>query len=232
MNLVLVAHGTRKPSGVAMIGDLAAEVSRTLNRRVRVAFVDVLGPTPAEVLATLPGRPAIVVPAFLSRGYHVRSDIPAQIAASAHPDVTVTHTLGPCPEMVRVIIHRLLESGWCAGDSVVLAAAGSSDAQARGDLRMTAAMLSAAIGGRVEPAFASADEPRVDDVVARLRRHGARRVVIASYLLADGLFQDRLRSVDADAVTEPLGLHPGTARLVASRFRRAMRPDRSFLTAA
>ena len=64
---------------------------------MHVAFVDVLGPTPAEVLARrLPG-PAVVVPAFLSRGYHVTADIPTHVAASGHPDVTVTDALGPGP---------------------------------------------------------------------------------------------------------------------------------------
>ena len=70
MNLLLVAHGTRRPGGVEMIGDLAARVSTLIGRRVQVAFVDVLGPTPSEVLSRA-DAPAIVVPAFLSRGYHV-----------------------------------------------------------------------------------------------------------------------------------------------------------------
>ena len=55
MNPVLVAHGTRKGSGVAMIGDLAERVSGLLDRRVHTAFVDVLGPTPAEVLSAVSG---------------------------------------------------------------------------------------------------------------------------------------------------------------------------------
>ena len=53
---------------------------------------------------------------------------------------------------------------------------------------------------------------------------GARRVVVASYLLADGLFQDRMRASGADVVTDPLGTHPGVVRLIASRFRRARLP--------
>ena len=57
-----------------------------------------------------------------------------------------------------------------------------------------------------------------------VRSRGARRIVVASYLLADGLFQDRLRNSGADAVTEPLGGHPATVRLIASRFRRARLP--------
>ncbi|MUL64694.1 cobalamin biosynthesis protein CbiX [Mycobacterium sp. CBMA 234] len=221
MNPVLVAHGTRKGSGVAMIGDLAEQVSRLLDRRVHTAFVDVLGPTPAEVLSTLPPGPAVVVPAFLSSGYHVHVDIPAGIAASGHPDVTVTAALGPSTAMVRVLTDRLIESGWRPTDSVVLAAAGTSDPRAASDLRRTCAMLSATLGSRVELAFAINGTYWVGDVVARLRKRGAGRVAVASYLLADGLFQDRLHACGADLVTDPLGRHPGVAKLVAHRFRTA-----------
>jgi len=221
MNPVLVAHGTRKGTGVAMIEALAADVGVLLGRTVQTAFVDVLGPTPAEVLAGLPGGPAVVVPAFLSSGYHVHVDIPAGIAASGHLDVTVTPALGPSVEIIRVLTDRLLESGWQPGDSVVLGAAGTSDARALSDLRRTAAMLSAALGSRVELAYAVAGTHWVGDMVAALRDRGAGRVVVASYLLADGLFQDRLRSCGADLVTEPLDGHPGIARLIASRFRLA-----------
>lgn len=85
-------------------------------------------------------------------------------------------------------------------------------------------MVSAAIGQRAEVAYAATGEPDVADAVARLRARGARRVAVASYLLADGLFQDRLRTAGADVVSEPLGTHPGVVRLVASRFRRALVP--------
>ena len=228
MKPVLVAHGTRKASGVAMIGELAGRVGDLLGQPVPVAFVDVVGPTPSEVLRTLDGHPAVLVPAFLSAGYHVRKDIPEHVAASGHPDVTVTQALGPCPHMVRVMSARLVESGWRHGDSVIMTAAGTSDQRAQRDLRVTATLLSAAIGTRVELAYAATGEPRVADAVAAVRERGAlhpsRRVVVASYLLADGLFQDRLRDSGADIVTEPLGLHPGTARLIANRFRRARLP--------
>jgi sirohydrochlorin ferrochelatase len=105
-----------------------------------------------------------------------------------------------------------------------MAAAGSSDPGAWADLRTTAALLSAAIGQRVEPAFAATGEPSVADAVADLRSRGACRVVVTSYLLADGLFQDRLLASGADVVTEPLSTHPGVVRLIASRFRPARLP--------
>jgi sirohydrochlorin ferrochelatase len=224
VNPLLVAHGTRKADGVAMIAELAERVGANLGIRVRTAFVDVLGPTPSDVLSALPDGPSVVVPAFLAGGYHVRVDIPAFVEASGHPDVTVTAPLGPSPHIVRVLSDRLVESGWQSSDSVILAAAGTSDPLAQRDLNSTAAMLSAAIGVRVELAYAATGEPRVADAVAAVRSHGAARIVVASYLLADGLFQDRLRQSGADVVTEPLGTHQGVARLIASRFRRACLP--------
>jgi sirohydrochlorin ferrochelatase len=209
-----------------MIGDLAQRVGALLHRVVRVAFVDVLGPTPSEVLATTAdtGRTAIVVPAFLSRGYHVRIDLPAHIAASGHPNVTVTRALGPGPQIARVVAARLAESGWQPGDSVILAAAGTSDPAARADLYLTATLLSALTRSEAELAFAATGEPSVAAAVAALRSQGARRVVVASYLLADGLFQERLRNSGADLVSDPLGTHAGMTRLIADRFSRARLP--------
>jgi sirohydrochlorin ferrochelatase len=217
---VLVAHGTRKQTGVALVADLAERVSAALGAKVHVAFVDVLGPSLSEVLRNL-DEPTVMVPAFLSRGYHVNADIPAHVVASGHRDVLITDALGPDPQLARILADRLVECGWDPGDSVVLAAAGTSDTHAQSDLRRAAALLSAVIGDRVELAFAATGDPKVADAVTRLRRQGARRVVVASYLLAEGLFQDRLRNSGADAVTAPMGAHPAMVRLIASRFRRA-----------
>ncbi len=175
MSLLLVAHGTRKRQGVALIGDLAAGVSAALDRPVHVAFVDVLGPTPAEVLGATTAEPTVLVPAFLARGYHVSNDIPGHVRASGHDDVTVTSALGPDPQLIRVLTDRLIESGWQPDDSVILAAAGTSDRGAMHDLHTTAAWLSATLGARVELAFAATGAPRVADAVTALRRRGAAR---------------------------------------------------------
>jgi sirohydrochlorin ferrochelatase len=228
MRHVLVAHGTRKHSGVELIGGIAERVSVALDAPVQVAFVDVLGPTPSEVLRDL-DAPAILVPAFLARGYHVNTDIPAHVMASGRRDVTVTEALGPSAQVGRVLADRLIESGWRRDDSIVLAAAGTSDPSARHDLHVMATWLSAIAGSRVELAFAATGGPRVADAVDTLRGQGARRVVVVSYLLSDGIFQDRLCDSGADVVTEPLGTHDGLVRIIVDRFRRA-RLD--FLTAS
>ena len=222
MGTLLVAHGTRSEHGVAMVGDLAAAMSARLSETVRVAFVDVLGPTPAEVLAELDHEPTVVVPAFLSSGFHVRHDLPREVAESGHRAATVTPALGPSPELARAMLGRLQESGWQRGDAVVMAAAGTRDVHAQGELRRTAAALSALVGSRVSIAFAAPSQqsegyPSVPEVVARVRSDGAQSVAVASYLLAEGLFQQRLRDAGADVVAAPLGLHPSVVRLAGLR---------------
>ncbi|MEU0541836.1 sirohydrochlorin chelatase [Nocardia sp. NPDC005978] len=233
--LVLVAHGTRSTRGVQMIAALAEAVSHELAARasdaafgaasgpardslVRTAFVDVLGPSPAEVLGDLGSVPAVVVPAFLASGYHVYQDVPREVAASAHDAVAVTPAMGPDPALAAVMRMRLRAAGWRPGDAVVFAAAGSSDPRARQDVRRAAGLLAEQIGAPVRLAYIATGEPRVPEVVAELRAAGAQRVFIASYLLAHGLFHERLHAAGADGVAEPIGVHPAIVSLLIDRY--------------
>lgn len=231
--LVLVAHGTRSGKGVRMIAALAEAVARELgmdgnghHEAVRTAFVDVLGPSPGEVLrglAETAAVPAVVVPAFLASGYHVYQDVPREVADSGHPSVTVTPAMGPDPALARIMAMRLHAAGWRPGDAVVFAAAGSSDPRARADIRCAAAMLTAQLAAPVRIAYVATGAPRVPDVVRALHAAGRKRVFIASYLLAHGLFQERLHTAGATAVADPIGVHPAVVRLIADRYRAAVR---------
>jgi len=62
----------------------------------------------------------------------------------------------------------------------------------------------------------------VEEVVARVREEGARRVCIAPYLLAPGLFHTKLADAGADAVADPLGVHPLVVELVLQRYGAAL----------
>ena len=217
-----------------MIGDLAEAVSRELRGsaapedisapRVRTAFVDVLGPAPAEVLRDLESVPAVVVPAFLASGYHVYQDVPREVAESGHSSVFLTPAMGPDVALARVMRMRLRSAGWRPGDAVVFAAAGSSDSRARRDVRRAANLLSAQLDTPARIAYVATGSPKVPEVVAELRESGSRRVFIASYLLADGLFHQRLHTAGADGVAEPIGIHPAVVRLLVSRYHAAV-PD-------
>ena len=212
--LVLVAHGTRNPLGLATITEIAAAVAEHVGA-VRTAFVDVLGPNPREVLENTAGS-VVVVPAFLASGYHVNADLPARVAESGHASVTITPALGPDPVLAGIMHGRLLEVGWSPGDAVVMAAAGSSDPAARRELAHAAALLGELVG-EIHLGFVATGVPTVADIVGRLRRTG-RRVFIASYLLAPGVFHTKLGQCGAHAVTEPLGAHPDLVALLAHRF--------------
>ena len=165
---VLVAHGTRSPHGVNTVARLAESVREQIGP-TRVAFVDVLGPSPSELLRGI-DVPALLIPAFLASGYHVRADIPHHVEASGHPHVTVCDNLGPDPVLAEVMHDRLRDCGWRPGDSVVLAAAGSSDRWALADVETAAANLGAVIGDEVAVGYVATARPRVADVVRALRR--------------------------------------------------------------
>jgi sirohydrochlorin ferrochelatase len=208
MTVVVAAHGTRDPAGVAVAHQLVDAVrARLSGRPVVLAFVDVLGPGVRDVVAGVPG-PVTVVPTFLSSGYHVRVDVPREIAATGRNDVTISAAPGPHSLLVAAMWERLRAAGWRRGDAVVLAAAGSSDRRAVADVRAAASQLSGKVGSRVRVGFVATGAPRVVSLVAGLRAAGQPRVAVASWLLAPGGFHSRLGSSGADVVAAPLGAHP------------------------
>lgn len=238
-SLVLAAHGTRDPAGIAELERLASLVSvRLPGVAVRVGYVDVLGPSVSSVLSSVDG-PVTLVPLFLASGYHVHSDIPAAVAEAARDDVTVTTPLGPDPALIGVALDRLRAAGahladpvaahlagpadaHLAGaavapptgpaDAVVLAAAGSADPRAIADVELAARLLGAPAG------FIATSSPSVASVVRSLRaRRRGTRIAIASWLLAPGFFHTQLAKAGADIVAEPLGAHPAVADLIVRR---------------
>jgi sirohydrochlorin ferrochelatase len=214
--LILVAHGTRSAAGIRTIRAIAAAASARIGP-IETAFVDVVGPNPAELLAAASG-PATIVPAFLASGYHVHADLPARIRESGHRRAVMTPTLGPDPVLADVMADRLIQVGLRPGDdAVVMAAAGSSDPRARCDVREAATQLAGRVG-EVHVGYVATGAPRVSDMVSRLRSAGHPRVFIAPYLLARGLFHDRLMLCGANAVAPPLGAHPKVTELIIRRF--------------
>jgi sirohydrochlorin ferrochelatase len=220
--LVLVAHGSRDDASDACVRQIAGAVRAALpGVPLRVGYVDVRVPDVAAAVAGLPG--AVVIPAFLATGYHVRVDLPAQLAAAGADPARfrVTAAVGPDPLLARAALHRLVEAGRRPGDAVVLAAAGSSDTAALGEVRTAGRMLAALVGGRVRVGYAASATPRVAELVADLRAAGERRIAVASWLLAPGVFHDRIAAAGADVVAAPLGAHPSVVETVLARYRAA-----------
>jgi sirohydrochlorin ferrochelatase len=207
MTLVLVAHGTRDPAGVRVVRDLASLVrARLPGVRVEVAFADVCGPTVDAVLRTV-DVPVVVVPAFLSSGYHVHTDLPAQVAGRA----VLTPPLGPAPTVVAAMHDRLRAANWRPGTPVIMAAAGSADPRALSDTRRAATLLSLRIGAPVQIGYVTTASPRLPDVVRR-------GTAVACWLLAPGAFHRAVAETGLGVVSEPIGAHPRVAQLIAQRY--------------
>jgi sirohydrochlorin ferrochelatase len=183
-----------------------------------------------------PRLDTVVLPLLLTAAYHSGTDIPGLLdeAQAALPGLRIRYgaPLGPHPGLLVALDRRLAEAGQDPGragqTAVVLAAAGSSHPAANAVITRLAADWQAAGGWQaVRPAFASAASPTPEQAVARLIRGGARRVVVASYLLAPGRFADRVRdrslAAGAAAVSAPLGAAPEVADVLLDRYVLATR---------
>ena len=218
MTLVVLAHGTNDPAGRATWGALLTGVrSRLPEVTVRLAWAGVARPQLADLLPKLPDGPVVVVPAFLASGFHVRRDVPDQLAALGRDDVTVTEPFGPDPVLVDAALGRLRAAGW-GSERVVLAAAGSTDEVAQADLRTAADLVAAELGVEVPVGYIAGGAPKLADVVAA--QDGP--VALLMWLLAPGVFHRWAGGSGAAVVAEPLGDHPGVVDVVCARYRSAL----------
>jgi len=212
-HLVLALHGTKSTAGQQVAGDLVLAVAARLpGVEVHLGWADVLTPTLTQTLTGL--GEAVVVPGFLTAGYHVTSDLPAAIQA-AGGKARMAGLIGPA--LVEAVAERLLAAG-DPGDAVVLAAAGSRRPRSIEEVREAARQLSGLVGRPVVAGFLSAARPSVTEAVAQLRASGHNRISIASYLLAPGVFSERLHACGADMVSDPIGVHRLVVEAVASAY--------------
>jgi sirohydrochlorin ferrochelatase len=198
---------------------------------VSAAFLGHAAPSAAQALGALHPGPVVVLPLLLTEAYHSKTDLPAALrAASRGHEIRYGGTLGPHPLLITALERRLAEAGVPAGDpgtSVVLAAAGSSDPAATAAIARLAAGWQALRGWRrVVAAYASAAAPTPAQAVAAQFAGGARRVVVASYLLAPGRFAGQVRdqglAAGASAVSAPLGAAPELAGILLDRYAAAL----------
>ncbi|MDQ0619980.1 sirohydrochlorin chelatase [Arthrobacter globiformis] len=249
--LIACAHGTSNAQGAAEVNALRDAIAALRpGLDVREAYVDVQQPDLVDVVAGLPedpaaasvvtadgtaGASAVVVPLLLSVGYHVKVDIAK--AVKSRPGTAAAAPLGPDPRLAALLDQRLREAGVTDNDSIVLAAAGSSNPNAAVSVEELADQLRALRSNRVVPAYGASAKPSVPEAVAMLREEAAGgagagesaggvsvggRVVVASYLLAPGFFHDQLAKAGADLVTEPLLPSPVLAEIALERYDAAL----------
>jgi sirohydrochlorin ferrochelatase len=232
--LVLTAHGSKDPRSAANARAVARRVAGMRpGLDVRLAFCELNTPSLVEVLDGLSSaaHEAVVTPLLLAKAYHARVDIPRQIAGCATPGrVWLAPALGEDQRLVSLLRRRVTELGVSRLDDrlgVLVVAIGSSDPAANARTAQVAPKLMA--GTRwagATTAFATRPEPSLAEAAERLRRRGARRVVIAPWFLAPGRLPDRVRGFAHDAgiaMAEPLGAHRLVAETVLDRYEQALK---------
>jgi sirohydrochlorin ferrochelatase len=231
MTLVLTAHGSEDPRSAANARAVAGRVARLRpGLDVRLAFCELNAPNLVDVLNACAGG-SVVTPLLLADAYHARVDIPAQIArCAAGHGVRQADVLGEDDRLVSVLGERLAELGVSPFDDelgVIVVAIGSSNRAANARTATVASKLAARTRwAGATTAFATRPDSSPAEAVSRLRRRGARRVVIAPWFLAPGRLPDRVRRF-ADgagiAMAEPLGAHNLVAAAVLDRYDEAMK---------
>ncbi|MFJ9904057.1 sirohydrochlorin chelatase [Streptomyces sp. NPDC101152] len=229
--LVVVAHGSRDPRALSTVRALLDRVrEQRPGLPVHLGHIELNAPLLPDTLTDLGTAQAVLVPLLLSRGYHIKRDIP-EMAARSEVRARVAEALGPHPLLVDALYARLVEAGWRTRmdeatrrvSAVVLAAAGSRDPESKVDTNRTAELLSDRLGVPVVPAYATTAAPTVPDAIQALAARGRHRVAVASYFTAPGRFATECAEAAPWIASAPLGTHPAMVELLLHRYDNAAR---------
>jgi cobalt/nickel transport system ATP-binding protein len=245
--LLVVGHGTRDADGLDEFHALGRHIRAAAgDLDVEFGFIEMAEPlvdTAIDTLAARGPREVVSVPLVLLAAGHLKNDGPAALARARarHPGVRfhMGRDLGIDPVVLAVCEDRI-RAAIGADDpgetGVVLVGRGSSDPDATSDLYKVARLLADGRGlGLVEPAFAGVAQPDVAAALERVRRLGARTIVVVPFFLFTGVLVPRImRAAGEWAAEHPdvevrsgehLGPDRRLARLVLERYREALTGD-------
>ncbi len=245
--LLVVGHGSRDADGVEEFWTLARHVREAAGELdVDFGFIELTQPSADDAIDALVARglrDVVSVPLVLLAAGHLKNDGPATLARARarHPGVRfrLARDLGIDPVVLDVAEERIRTA---IGDDdpahvgVLLVGRGSSDPDATSDLFKLGRLLADGRGlGLVEPAFVQVTQPDVPAALERLRRLGARTIVVMPLFLFTGVLVPRvLRQAQEWAADHPevevrgaahLGPDRRLARLVLERHREAVTGD-------
>ena len=254
--LLVVGHGTRDAEGVADFGRFLRRLRGRMPVPVAGGFIELSPPPLTEAVSGLYAdghRRVAAVPLVLVAAGHGKGDIPGAMARelARHPGLSYRYgrPLGPHPTLLDLLQERMesvLDGTRPDRDTaVLLVGRGSTDPDANAEIHKVARLFweGRGAGGPeqghglacVEPAFVSLARPSVPEGLERLRRLGARRVVVLPYFLFRGLLPDRVAQQARDyAASHPeldvrcaevIGDCDGLADVVAERYEEALAGD-------
>lgn len=254
--LLLVGHGTRDEKGVADFMSFVDRLSHRFDdREVAGGFIELSPPPLTDAVRELYGqghRRLVAVPMMLVAAGHAKGDIPGALARERERHEGFSYAygrpLGPHPTMLRLLAERLDSVVHAGPDelaeqddtAVLLVGRGSTDPDANAEVSKAARLLQEGHArGRgvsfVETAFISLAWPGVPQGLERLRRLGARRIVVLPYFLFSGVLPDRVvdesmdfaaRHGELDVRCAPvIGDCDGLADMISERYDEALAGD-------
>ncbi|MGC4758042.1 uroporphyrinogen-III C-methyltransferase [Micromonospora trifolii] len=245
--LVIVGHGTRSAAGVDQFAALVERVRRRGDvGDVEGGFIELSRPPLTDAVGALVARghrALVALPLVLTGAGHGKGDIPAAMAREQQRHSGLSYRygrpLGPHPLLHEALEQRIdaaLAGADRADTWVALIGRGSTDPDANAEVAKVARLLWEGRGyAGVEPGFISLAQPSVPAVLERLRRLGARRIVVAPYFLFAGVLPDRIVAQSAEfaaahpdldvRVAEVIGDCDALADLVLERYAEALGGD-------
>jgi len=245
--VVLVAHGTRDPAGREELRELTAAVQATTAAAVRIGVIEYPAAGLPPVFAALAqaaaearalGAGAVrLVPLLLFPAGHAGDDMRVVVRGGRllHGDLRIgcVPLLRPAPPLMAALRDRIAEAEAAASmraEVLLVVGRGSTSAYANARLRDRVASTLHQLDGRpAGHAFASLASPTVTAALSALVQRGAHRVLVAPYLLNDGIIARRIpeeaSALAAEtpglrvAVAAHLGLHPAIVAYVSARAR-------------
>lgn len=228
--VLIAAHGSRDPQGVADCHDVVARVRRLLpGITVSVAFVELAEPGIEDELRRMLAEQAaqapeltprvVVVPLMLGSGGHVRQDIPEFIAAAQASvpgsQVKYARPLGADPRLLSAVQQRIeaaaagdgdLAQAWDLRDvSVVFLGRGALVAEANAQTAAQARLMyERTRAAAVFPAYIQVTRPSLPEALGQAAALGAQRIIVAPHFLLSGLLRTWTREqVEAWAQANP-----------------------------
>ncbi|WP_240432574.1 sirohydrochlorin chelatase [Rubrobacter indicoceani] len=244
--LLVVGHGSRDRRATQEFERLMELLDKRGEMNVEGGFIELARPPISECVERLDAagsRDVFAVPLMLLAAGHAKNDIPATLVREkrSHPDLTFHYgrALGIRPELLDLMddrIRAVVAEEELSETAVLVVGRGSSDPDANSDVAKIARLF---FEGRpypmVETAFVSLAPPDVKDGLDRLRRLGAKRVVVFSYFLFTGVLERKIRLQSGEfAADNPdldvryagyFGPDERIADLVLERYREAGRGD-------
>jgi sirohydrochlorin cobaltochelatase len=211
---LVVGHGSRDPRGAREFHELVGLVrERNPGLAVEGGFIELSRPPIGECVNRLAeggARNVAAVPLMLLAAGHAKDDIPATLVREGieHPEMEFRYgrALGVRPELLELMEERIssvVPDEKKPETAVLVVGRGSSDPDANSDIaKITRLFYEGRPYPMVESAFISMTPPGVGEGLDRLRRLGAKRVVVFSYFLFTGVLEERIRDEAEGFATE------------------------------